>query len=120
MSDKIFVTDLRAYGIIGVNAWERMHPQEMLINLTLAVDTSAAGAGDDLSCSVSYSDIARQAKALAESAARLTLEALAADLADLCLAHPAVQSITVRVEKPGILPFASSVGVEITRPVRES
>jgi FolB domain-containing protein len=118
--DKIFVTNLRAYGIVGVNAWERLHPQEMLINLALDVDTTSAGAGDDLSRSVSYSDIARQAQALAESAARLTLEALAADLANLCLAHPGVQSVTVRVEKPGILPFAGSVGVEITRPVRES
>ncbi len=44
-----------------------------------------------------------------------TLVSEAADLADLCLAQPGVQSVTVRVEKPGILPFARSVGVEITR-----
>ncbi len=113
--DKILITDVHAYGIIGVNAWERRRPQMMLINLALEVDTRQVAASDDLAGGVSYSQVARQAKALAESAARLTLEALAADLADLCLAQPGVQSVTVRVEKPGILPFARSVGVEITR-----
>jgi dihydroneopterin aldolase len=51
----------------------------------------------------------------AESAGRLTVEALATDLARLCLQEPGVQKVRVRVEKPGAVRFARSVGVEIER-----
>jgi FolB domain-containing protein len=113
--DKIFITDLVARGVIGVNDWERRKPQEILINLTLFVDICIAGECDNLDQSVSYSTVAKKALALAESAGRLTVEALATDLARLCLGEPGVQKVTVRVEKPGAVRFARSVGVEIER-----
>ena len=51
----------------------------------------------------------------AESANRETVEALANDLAKLCLEENGVQKVIVRVEKPGAVRFAESVGVEIER-----
>jgi len=51
----------------------------------------------------------------AETAQRLTVEALAADLARLCLDELGVQKVRVRVEKPGAVRFSRSVGVEIER-----
>jgi len=53
--------------------------------------------------------------ALAEQAKRFTLEALAEDIAQLCLEDPRVLKTTVRVEKPGAVRFSQSVGVEIER-----
>ena len=50
-----------------------------------------------------------------ESTGRFTVEALAADVARLCLETRGVQRARVRVEKPGALRFARSVGVEIER-----
>ncbi|HOF88075.1 MAG TPA: dihydroneopterin aldolase [Armatimonadota bacterium] len=43
------------------------------------------------------------------------VEALAERIAALCLDDPRVRRARVRVEKPGALRFARSVGVEITR-----
>jgi dihydroneopterin aldolase len=43
------------------------------------------------------------------------VERLATEIARVCLEHPGVQRVTVRVEKPGALRFARSVGVEIDR-----
>ena len=116
--DKILINDLVARGIIGINDWERLQPQEILINIVLFVDIRQAGETDDLQYSVNYRSVAKQAQAHAESAARLTVEALAADLARLCLEEPGVQKVQVRVEKPGAVRFARSVGVEIER-IRE-
>jgi FolB domain-containing protein len=113
--DKIFIRDLVARGIIGVNDSEREKSQEILINITLLVDLHAAGESDHLDDSVSYRTIAKRALAHAESAARFTVEALAADLAKLCLEDPKVQRVVVRVEKPGAVRFSRSVGVEIER-----
>ena len=113
--DQIFITDLVARGIIGVNDWEREKPQEILINLVLFADLAAAGASDNVADSVNYRTVAKKALAWAESAQRFTVEALAADLARLCLEEPGVRRVRVRVEKPGAVRFARSVGVEIER-----
>jgi FolB domain-containing protein len=115
MMDKIFIKDLSARGIIGVNDWEREKLQEILINVTLFVDTRQAGQADDIQATVSYSKVAKKLLAHAQSAQRFTVEALAQDLADLCLAEPGVERVQVRVEKPGAVRFARSVGVEIER-----
>jgi FolB domain-containing protein len=113
--DQIFITDLVARGIIGVNDWEREKPQEILINITLFADLDLAGKTDNIEHTISYKTIAKKALAKAESAKRFTVEALAADIATLCLEEPGVEKVRVRVEKPNAARFARSVGVEIER-----
>jgi FolB domain-containing protein len=113
--DQIFISDLRARGILGVNEWERVTPQDILINITLYIDLRQAGDSDALEDTLSYSTVARKVLTHAETARRFTVEALATDLAHLCLAEPGVQSVRVRVEKPGAVRLARSAGVEIER-----
>ena len=113
--DQVFIKDLSARGVIGINDWEREKPQEILINVTLFADLRQAGARDDLAYSVNYRTVAKKVQRHAETAARFTVEALAADLARLCLGEPGVQKVVVRVEKPGAARFSRSVGVEIER-----
>ena len=113
--DQVIIRDLSARGIIGINNWEREKPQEILINLTLFTDLRAAGQNDDIADSVNYRTVAKKVLAHAESARRLTVEALAADIARICLGEPGVLRARVRVEKPGAVRFAHSVGVEIER-----
>ena len=117
--DQVIIRDLSARGIIGLNDWEREKPQEMLINLTLFADLRAAGQSDEIADSVNYRTVAKKVLAHAESAGRLTVEALAADIARICLAESGVLKARVRVEKPGAVRFSRSVGVEIERDARE-
>lgn len=113
--DQLFITDLVARGIIGINDWEREKPQEILINLVLFADLDKVGKSDDLHDSLDYRSVAKRVLAHAETVQRLTVEALAADLANLCLEDPRIEKVRVRVEKPGAVRFARSVGVEIER-----
>jgi len=113
--DKIFIRDLVARGIIGLNDWERQKPQEMLINIILEADIRKAGETDDIQYSVNYRTIAKKVLTHAETAERLTVEALATDIASLCLEDSGVQRAIVRIEKPGAVRFSQSVGVEIER-----
>jgi FolB domain-containing protein len=113
--DKVIIKDLSARGIIGINDWEREKPQEILINIELYADLHRAGQTDDIGDCVNYRTVAKKVQQHAESVRRLTVEALAADLARLCLEDPAVLKVVVRVEKPGAARFARSVGVEIER-----
>ena len=113
--DKVIIKDLLARGIIGVNDWERKRPQDILINIALFTDTSRAAETDNINDCVNYSTVAKKVLAHAESSQRLTVEALANDLAKLCLEENGVRKVMVRVEKPGAVRFAESVGVEIER-----
>jgi FolB domain-containing protein len=113
--DKIFIKDLVARGIVGINDWEREKPQEILINITVFTDTRAAAESDDLADCVDYRALAKKAQHYAETAARFTVEALANDIADICLEQKGVEKVIVRVEKPGAVRFSKSVGVEIER-----
>jgi FolB domain-containing protein len=113
--DKVLIRDLVARGIIGLNDWERENPQEILINIVLFTDIRKAGQTDDLEYSVNYRTVSKKVLAHAETAQRMTVEALATDLAQICLREPGVARVQVRVEKPGAVRFAGSVGVEIER-----
>ena len=113
--DQVFISDLIARGIIGVNDWEREKPQEISINIVLFTDLHEAGRSDNLEDSVNYRTVAKMVLAHAETAQRQTVEALAADVARLCLEEPGVQQVRVRIEKPGAVRFSRAVGVEIER-----
>jgi len=114
-NDLIIIRDLLLRGVIGVNDWEREVEQDILINLTLTTDLRAAGGSDDIEDTVNYRTLTKRIIDHVESHAPYTVEKLAQDLADLCLAEVGVQRARVRVEKPGALRFARSVGVEIER-----
>ena len=115
MSDRILINDLLVRGIIGVNEDERNSPQDILINLILEVTIGTAARTDSIEDTVNYRTIAKRVIAYAEASAPLLVERLASEIARLCLSHEGVQRVTVRVEKPGAVRFARSVGVEITR-----
>ncbi len=113
--DKVIIKDLLARGIIGINDWEREHPQDILINITVLTDTRRAAETDDIADCVNYRTLAKEVQRHAETAERLTVEALANDLSMICLRQAGVQRAIVRVEKPGAVRFSGSVGVEIER-----
>lgn len=114
--DKIILKNIRLRGIIGVYDWERSLPQEMVVSITLFTDMRQAGQSDDLTDCVDYDNLAQKVRSHAQQAARQTLEALAEDIAAICLKEAGVQKVVVYVEKPGAVTFAESAGVEIERP----
>ena len=113
--DKVLIQNLRVQGILGVNDWERTTLREIVVNVTLFTGTPRAAQSDDISDCVDYSQVAKEIRTLVESGRRFTVEALAEDIAGLCLSRPGVQKVTVRVEKPGAVKGTESVGVEIER-----
>jgi len=113
--DKVFIKDLLVRGVIGIRDWEREVEQDILINVTVYTDTLRAAESDSIDDCVDYSALAKKVQAHAETAKRLTVEALANDLAGICLETPLVRKAIVRVEKPGAVRFAKSVGVEVER-----
>ena len=115
MPDQIHIKDLLLRTIIGINDEERRNRQNVLINITLSADLRPAGVSDQIADAVNYRTITKQIIAMVEAARFFTVEKLAAEIAHICLADARVEAAQVRVEKPGALRFARSVGVEIVR-----
>jgi len=113
--DQIHIKDLLLRGILGINDSEREKEQDILINITLFGDLKPAGVSDEIDDTINYRTITKQIIAHVEGSKRFTVEALAQDVADICLHTKGIERARVRIEKPGALRFARSVGVEIER-----
>jgi FolB domain-containing protein len=115
MRDKIIITDLLLRCVIGVNDWERKDKQDVLINLTIFTDMGSAGRSDDPADLMNYRTITKAIIQHVEESNYQLVEALAMAIARMCCVDFKAARAIVRVEKPGALRFARSVGVEIER-----
>jgi dihydroneopterin aldolase/D-erythro-7,8-dihydroneopterin triphosphate epimerase len=115
VADEIHIKDLLLRTIIGVTEDERRDRQDVLINITLWVDTRAAGESDKMEDSVNYRTVTKRVIQLVQASHFNLVEKLAAEIAHICLDDPRVERARVTVEKPGALRFARSVGVQIER-----
>lgn len=113
--DKIVIRDLLLRGIIGINEWEREQQQDILVNLVVFADTRPAAASDDLADALNYRTLTKSVIACVEGSSHFLVERLAEEIARLCVVEHGAHRAIVRVEKPGALRFAASVGVEIDR-----
>jgi FolB domain-containing protein len=113
--DKIIISDLLLRGIIGINPDERKNKQDILINAIIYVDTRAAALSDKITDSTNYKTITKRIVAHVENSADYLVEKLAGDIARIIITEFNVDRVQVRLEKPGAIRFARSVGVEIDR-----
>ena len=114
--DKVHIIDLSVMGIIGINPDERTNSQEIVVNATMWVDTSPAAMSDDISDAANYRTITKAIIAHIENGKPMLVERLVQEIADLILGiEPMAQEVEVRVEKPGALRSARSVGISIHR-----
>jgi D-erythro-7,8-dihydroneopterin triphosphate epimerase len=113
--DRIFIEDLLLRCVVGLYDWERKTPQDVVFNIVLGVDLRRAGQTDDLSDTVDYKAIKKSVIAMVEVSSFQLVESLAERISAICLAQAGVKKVQVRVDKPGALRFARSVGVEIRR-----
>jgi D-erythro-7,8-dihydroneopterin triphosphate epimerase len=113
-TDQIHIRDLRLRTIIGINEEERRNKQDVVINITLYADHSAA-VSDNIDDTVNYRTIAKQTIELVENSQFFLVEKMALEIVRLCLADPRAERAVVVVEKPGAVRFARSVGVTVDR-----
>lgn len=118
MSDRILVRRIAIFAHHGVLPEETRLGQRFFVSLDVRLDLSPAGRSDDLAATVSYADLTEIATRLATSRRFRLIEALAETIAAEALATwPAIEAITVRVDKPGapVPAILDGVAVEITR-----
>lgn len=113
--DKIHIRDLQLRCIVGIYPDERTHKQDVIINVTLRADLTAACHSDRIEDTVDYKAVKKRIVAMVEASSFLLIERLAEEIASICLEPPPVVLAQVTVDKPGALRYARSVAVEISR-----
>ena len=114
-TDQIHIKDLLLRGIVGIKPDEQANKQDILINITMYADHSAAAASDNIEDAVNYRTITKQIIKRVDETRFYLVERMAGEFADICLSDPRVERAVVTVEKPGALRFARSVGVTVDR-----
>ena len=67
VGDTIIIKDLLVRNTIGVDSWERLKKQDILINVRLQTDLTRAGSSDELGETVNYSTVCKDVVDVAES-----------------------------------------------------
>ena len=112
---RIFVRGLELIGSIGIYEHEKRYEQRIVVSVDLAVDDHYDGHSDRIGDIYDYDEAIGAVKSIVAAGHVNLLETLAERIAEACLANQDVISITVRIEKPDILPDCRAVGIEITR-----
>jgi dihydroneopterin aldolase len=113
---KVEIHGLELHGTHGVNTAERRDGQPFLFDVTLEVREPPE---DAIDATVDYRAVRDCVREVSDARAFHLLEALAAAVADAIVARFAVESVDVRVRKPGIA-WAEWTGATASRPRRSS
>ena len=113
--DQILIRDLQFRCIVGIDPEERRDKQDITAQITLDVDLRKAGRTDAIEDTVDYRALKKEVLHMAENSQFRLIEALAENIASICLTRQRVTRVEVIVEKPGALRFARAVAVRIVR-----
>lgn len=112
---KVFVRDLELIASVGVYEHEKRYLQRVIVSLELDVRDTYNGETDRIDDVYDYDLAISAAKDTFDQGHVNLLETAAERIADACLAHPLVDAVTVRLEKPDVVPSCRSVGIEVRR-----
>lgn len=124
LEDRVFVRDLVINAFIGINPWERVDKQNILVNLTIfsgderlrqAATRHSQIKMDYVSRPHNFRTIVRSITEYVSASSHKTVESLATSIARVAITQNGVDRIRVRVDKPSAIMFARSAGVEIER-----
>ncbi|HSA83982.1 MAG TPA: dihydroneopterin aldolase [Patescibacteria group bacterium] len=115
ITDKIFIDQLIVPCIVGLFEHERKQKQDLIISVTLSVNTKKSGKTDDINDTVNYHDLAIEIEKTVGNSAYQLIEKVAQVVANICLTDKRVQEVTVKIEKPRAITNAKSSAIEITR-----
>ena len=115
MKDTIYIKDLRVQTIIGIFDWERKTKQEVSIDMEFPFDCKKAAASDSIDDALDYKVITKAVIKFVEESSFQLQETLAEGIAALIKDNFDVESLKLRISKPGALRGAKDVGLVIYR-----
>ena len=109
----VFIKDFIIEEIIGIHEHEKIKKQKIKFNIVLNVNQSSIPDEKDIKSIVDYEKITNKLENLTKSKKYNFLESLAEDSFKEIFEDKRIKSVTIKIEKPGAIKNAKSVGVEV-------
>jgi len=116
--DIIFIKQLEVISSIGVYDWEKSVQQKLYFDLEMAFDNKPAAKTDDINLALNYFSVSEAVNKFAQTHQFELIETMAESVAALIMTQFSVPWVKVTLHKPGALPKAQSLGVQIERGIR--
>lgn len=100
MTDRIDLKGIEVFAKHGVLESEQLHAQIFRVDVTAYLDLSLPGMSDDLEDTLDYGELALDVREVVGSESHSLIERVASSVADLVLAHEAVERAVVTIHKP--------------------
>lgn len=115
LTTKIFIRGLVVQAECGVYAHEMGKKRPLVIDIEVNVGSDVRSTSDDLAQTVDYDALAQHIHDVAADAHLHLIETFAEQVCAKVLMDSRIDSVKMRIEKPGSVPGAACSGVEIER-----
>jgi 2-amino-4-hydroxy-6-hydroxymethyldihydropteridine diphosphokinase len=115
MTDHVFIEGLEIEAQIGIYDWERRIRQPLLFDLEMAFDNRKPAASDAIADTLDYKAVSKRLAAFVSASSFGLVETLAERCAEIVLREFGVESLKLKLSKPGAVRGARAVGVTIER-----
>ncbi|MCH9644193.1 MAG: dihydroneopterin aldolase [Gammaproteobacteria bacterium] len=116
MTDRISIQQLKHPVHIGLTDDERQTPQQLIFDLSFAVDAHPAAINDDIECTVNYAAVCQAIVQYCDQTDFKLIETLADKLAEYLIKEFHLQQLRLTInKKPFDLPNIENVSIHIER-----
>lgn len=112
--DVIIIDGLRVDAIIGIDDWERVMTQAIIIDMALFTDVTDVAQTQDLSQGINYKAVCEQVSKWVQDKKFELLETLVEYVSKQLLDNWPISKVSIRAVKPNAITLADAVGVQIT------
>ncbi len=113
--DIVFISDLDIDTVIGIYDWEREIRQTVRLNIEMNADVRKAALADRIEDTLDYKAVSKRLIGFVEKSEFGLVETLAERCTEILLKEFPVQWVRLRLDKPGAVRGARSVGILIER-----
>lgn len=113
--DHVFIEGLEIDALIGIYDWERRIRQTLVFDLEMGFDNRVPAASDDIADTLNYKAVSKRLVEYVSQSDFGLVETLAERCAELVLKEFKVDSLRLKLSKPGAVRGARAVGVVIER-----
>lgn len=113
--DHVFIEGLEIEALIGIYDWERRIRQTLVFDLEMGFDNRVPAASDDIKDTLNYKAVSKRLVEYVSQSDFGLVETLAERCAEIVLQEFNVDSLRLKLAKPGAVRGARAVGVVIER-----
>jgi len=113
--DRVFIEGLEIEAQIGIYDWERRIRQPLVFDIEMAFDNRRPAASDAIADTLDYKAVSKRLVAFVSASSFGLVETLAERCAEIVLREFGVESLKLKLSKPGAVRGARAVGVMIER-----